>query len=107
MASIHETAEGLHAAGVLDKRTMREFDDLCLAGAPTQAQGNPHPSRAGGCQSSRLRPLSQRDDRLGKPVGTGREAPARSIPKAARTRRQEWVGSSCLMCETIKTRMLR
>ena len=29
-ASIHETAEGLHAAGVMDKRTMREFDDLCL-----------------------------------------------------------------------------
>ncbi len=30
MGSIHETAEGLHAAGVMDKRTMREFDDACL-----------------------------------------------------------------------------
>ena len=30
MASIHETAEGLHAAGVMEKRTLREFDDLCL-----------------------------------------------------------------------------
>jgi putative transcriptional regulator len=30
MASIHETAEGLHAIGVLNKRTMREFDELCL-----------------------------------------------------------------------------
>jgi putative transcriptional regulator len=30
MASIHETAEGLHAAGVMDKRTMRKFDDACL-----------------------------------------------------------------------------
>jgi putative transcriptional regulator len=29
-ASIHETAEGLHAAGVMDKRTMRKFDELCL-----------------------------------------------------------------------------
>jgi len=29
-ASIHETAEGLHSAGVMDKRTMREFDGLCL-----------------------------------------------------------------------------
>ena len=28
MASIHETAEGLHAAG--SKRTMRKFDSLCL-----------------------------------------------------------------------------
>jgi putative transcriptional regulator len=30
MASIHETAEGLHAAGVMDKRTMRDFDEMCL-----------------------------------------------------------------------------
>ena len=30
MASIHETAEALHASGVMDKRTMREFDELCL-----------------------------------------------------------------------------
>lgn len=30
MASIHETAEGLHSAEVMDKRTMREFDELCL-----------------------------------------------------------------------------
>ena len=30
MASIHEMAEGLHAAGVMDKHTMRKFDDACL-----------------------------------------------------------------------------
>jgi len=30
MASIHETAEGFHAAGVMDKRTMRGFDEMCL-----------------------------------------------------------------------------
>ena len=30
MASVHETAEHLHAAGVMDKRTLREFDELCL-----------------------------------------------------------------------------
>jgi putative transcriptional regulator len=30
IASIHETAEGLHVARVMDKRTMREFDELCL-----------------------------------------------------------------------------
>jgi putative transcriptional regulator len=30
MASVHETAEGLHEAGVMDKRTMRKFDGLCL-----------------------------------------------------------------------------
>jgi putative transcriptional regulator len=30
LASVHETAEGLHAAGVMDKQTMRKFDDACL-----------------------------------------------------------------------------
>lgn len=30
MATIHETAEGLDAAGVMDKQTKREFDDACL-----------------------------------------------------------------------------
>ena len=30
MASIHETAEGLHAVGVMDKQTMRKFDEACL-----------------------------------------------------------------------------
>ena len=30
MASIHEMAEGLHAAGVMDKQTIRRFDDACL-----------------------------------------------------------------------------
>lgn len=30
MASIHETADGLHSAGLMDKKTMREFDTMCL-----------------------------------------------------------------------------
>jgi putative transcriptional regulator len=30
MAAVHETAAGLRAAGVIDRRTMREFDALCL-----------------------------------------------------------------------------
>jgi putative transcriptional regulator len=42
MASIHETAEGLNAADLLAKRTMREFDDLCLTneGARTPASSS-------------------------------------------------------------------
>lgn len=31
MAAINETVEGLHAVGIVDKRTMREFDALTLA----------------------------------------------------------------------------
>ena len=30
MASVHETVEGLYDADVMSKRTMREFDELCL-----------------------------------------------------------------------------
>ena len=30
IASIHETAENLNAAGVMDKRTLRQFDEACL-----------------------------------------------------------------------------
>jgi putative transcriptional regulator len=30
MAAIHETAEDLAAAGLIDKRTVREFDESCL-----------------------------------------------------------------------------
>jgi len=28
--TVHQTARGLHKAGVMDKQTMREFDALCL-----------------------------------------------------------------------------
>lgn len=28
--TLHETAKGLHKAGAMDTRTMREFDALCL-----------------------------------------------------------------------------
>lgn len=34
-AAIHETMEGLHELGAIDKRTMREFDEACLT--PVQA----------------------------------------------------------------------
>jgi len=30
LASVHETAKGLHEAGVMDKQTMRRFDIMCL-----------------------------------------------------------------------------
>jgi len=30
LAAIHETMSGLHDVGVVNKQTMREFDDACL-----------------------------------------------------------------------------
>ena len=29
-AAIHETAEGLYECGIIDEKTMKEFDDSCL-----------------------------------------------------------------------------
>jgi putative transcriptional regulator len=37
MAAVHEMMEGLHQGGAIDKRTMREFDEACLAPAPALA----------------------------------------------------------------------
>lgn len=34
MAAVHEMMEGLRGAGSIDKRTMRDFDEACLAPAP-------------------------------------------------------------------------
>lgn len=33
LAAIHDTAEGFFEGGIIDKRTMREFDEACLAPA--------------------------------------------------------------------------
>lgn len=30
LAAVHETAAGLREAGVMDKRTMKAFDEMCL-----------------------------------------------------------------------------
>lgn len=30
LSVVHETAQGLHESGIMDKTTMREFDALCL-----------------------------------------------------------------------------
>ena len=30
LGAIHETAAGLHDAGLMDKQTLRKFDKLCL-----------------------------------------------------------------------------
>ncbi|MGB7404737.1 MAG: DNA-binding transcriptional regulator [Pacificimonas sp.] len=37
LAAVHEMMKGLHGAGSIDKRTMREFDEACLAPTPELA----------------------------------------------------------------------
>ena len=58
MASIHETAESLHAAGVMDN------------GPPVEAEGNPLVASAGRSEPSGPRPLPQYDNGPSEPVGT-------------------------------------
>ena len=36
-AAIHSAARGLHRAGTIDKATLRDFDETCLAALPTIA----------------------------------------------------------------------
>lgn len=47
MASVHETAEGLHTAGAMEERTMRGFDDLCLTPVRTPKPRKTGPSSEG------------------------------------------------------------
>ncbi|MBW7836877.1 MAG: DNA-binding transcriptional regulator [Sphingomonadales bacterium] len=35
LAAVHETALGMHEAGIMDKRTMKAFDDMCLTPVKT------------------------------------------------------------------------
>jgi putative transcriptional regulator len=43
MAAIDETMEGFYESGVIDKQTMREFDEACLTSveAPTPEESRP------------------------------------------------------------------
>ena len=89
MASIHETAEGLHAAGVMDKQTMRKFDDACLTPVHplTPEEIRALREREGASQAVFARYL-QRHDRPHQPMGARREASAGRLPQAPVARRQ-------------------
>ena len=69
LAAVHEVAQGLAEAGAMDKRSLRDFDALCLTPvepshprlyrghADNQQHGDDHPDE--NCQTqSRLRPAS-------------------------------------------------
>lgn len=44
LEAVHETAKGLHNAGVMDQLTMRDFNQLCLA--PIEPLKPEHRSRS-------------------------------------------------------------
>src|SRR6267143_1272070 len=79
LASVHETAKGLHDAG-----------------AAADRETDPHPPSAREGQPGGLRSLSKRYNRLGQSVGTRQKASEGSFPKAPYASRQERSQGCCL-----------
>ncbi len=89
LAAVHEAALGFAEAGVMDKRTMKAFDEMCLTPVEmltpdqirqirTKDEGEP----SGVCA------LPQCYHRIGEPAGAGREASARRLLETAHAGRQ-------------------
>ena len=70
LAAVHETALGLAEAGVMDKRTMKAFDEMCLTPVEelTAAQIRQIRLREKG-EPGCVCPLPQRHHRARQPVG--------------------------------------
>ena len=83
LASVHEAALGLAEAGLMSKRTMRKFDEMCLRPVREMTPEDiPRASAARACEPGGVRALPQRDDGSGEPVGARREAPAGRLLEA-------------------------
>ena len=93
LAAAHEAALGLAEAGVMSKKTMRVFDEMCLT--PVEAM-SPEDIRALRLRENASQavfcPVPQCDSELGEPVGTRREAAAGGVAEAADAGRKEWAG---------------
>ena len=62
LASIHETAGALHASGVMDKRILGEFDELCLTPARPPKPGKLKPT-------ARKKPPTKPSPHAAAPIG--------------------------------------
>ena len=74
--AIHSAAQGLHRAGTIDKATMRDFDESCLA-APLIAPRRSSESASGLMQSACVRALSEHQRVHGTEVGGRHQAAQR------------------------------
>ena len=83
LAAAHEAALGLAEAGLMSKRTMRKFDEMCLTPVREMAPEDIRAPAARACEPGGVRPLPQRDDGSCEPVGARREAPAGRVAEAA------------------------
>ena len=96
MASIHETAEGLHAAAVMDKQTMRKFDEACLTPVRTltATEIKELREREGASQAVFARYLNVTTGLVSQ--WEGRKAPAGRLAQASVTCRPWWPDNGCV-----------
>ena len=81
LAAVHETAFGMTEAGVMAKRTMREFDEmLSHADRGDVAGGDPRAAAEGECEPSGLCPISQCDHRVWSASGNGARSARGALP---------------------------
>ena len=84
LAAAHEAALGLAEAGVMSKRTMRKFDEMCLTPVEEMTPEAIRELRLRERASQAVfAPLPQRDDGTGESVGARREATAWCHAEAA------------------------
>ena len=83
LAAAHEAALGLAEAGLMSKRTMRKFDEMCLTPVKEMTPEEIRARRLREHASQAVSALPQCDDGSGEPVGARREAPARRVAEVA------------------------
>lgn len=97
LAAVHETALGLTEAGVMDKRTMKAFDEMCLTPVEELTAEQIRQIRlAREGEPGRVCALPQRHHRACQPVGARRETSTWRLAQAAHTSRQEGTAGSCV-----------
>jgi DNA-binding transcriptional regulator YiaG len=65
LAAVHDTAKGLHKAGVMDQVTLREFNPLCL---PTVSPLQPEKTKKSSAKSQKFtQPVGPLNERQSPP----------------------------------------
>ena len=93
LAAAHEAALGLVEAGLMSKRTMRAFDEICLMPVEEMAPADIRALRLRENASQTVfAHYLKHDDRAGEPVGAQGAAAAGRIAEAADAGREERPG---------------
>jgi hypothetical protein len=87
--AIHETASGLHRAGLLDMATMREFDASCLTAVPQLSPKDIVALRKREGISQGVFALPERSPQAGERMGARREEAERPVAETAVDREVE------------------